>query len=144
MRSSNSMQQSNSPYYANARPVFDGSSQSAPLRYDRQRTRPRRIDIFLHVAKTFKLIGALLGDRRVALWRKALFFVSICGLLLVLLFPDAINEVIMSTVLPLVGTVLGIPLDAGIDWVGFALVVVTLLRFFPADLVAEHYRRIFG
>jgi hypothetical protein len=39
--------------------------------------------------------------------------------------------------------VLGIPLDASFDWVAFALAIVTLLRFFPAELVAEHYRQVF-
>ena len=106
--------------------------------------RPRRLDIFFHLGKTLKLIGALLTDRRIALWRKALFFGSIGSLLVILLFPDAINEVVLSTILPLAGTVLGIPLDAGFDWVAFSMVVVTLLRFFPADLVAEHYRMVFN
>lgn len=108
------------------------------------RKRPRRLDIFLHAGKTVKLIGALLGDRRIPLWRKAAFFVSIGALLFVLLFPDVLNEFVMSTVLPLVGTILGVPLDAGFDWVAFSMVVVTLLRFFPAELVAEHYRYIFS
>jgi len=104
---------------------------------------PKRRDLFLHGGKTFKFIGALVADPRIPLWRKALFFGSIAALLLVLLFPDAINETIMSTALPLVGTVLGVPIDAGFDWVAFALVSVSLLRFFPAPLVAEHYDRIF-
>ena len=104
---------------------------------------PKRRDIFLHLGKTLKLIGALVTDRRVPLWRKGLFAATIGGLLLILFFPDAINEVVLSTVLPVVGTVLGMPLDAGFDWVAFALVVVSLLRFFPAELVSEHYRRIF-
>ena len=104
---------------------------------------PKRRDLFLHGGKTFKFIGALVADPRIPLWRKVLFFGSIAALLLVLLFPDVINETIMSTALPLVGTVLGVPLDAGFDWVAFALVVVSLLRFFPAPLVAEHYDRIF-
>ena len=106
--------------------------------------RPRRLDIFFHLGKTLKLIGALLTDRRIALWRKALFFGSMGGLLVILLFPDVINEVVLSTILPLAGTVLGIPLDAGFNWVAFSMVVVTLLRFFPADLVAEHYQRLFN
>jgi len=105
--------------------------------------RPKRRDIFLHGGKTFKFIGALVADPRIPLWRKALFFGSIAALLLVLLFPDAINETLLSTALPIVGTVLGVPLDAGFDWVAFALVAVSLLRFFPAPLVAEHYERIF-
>ncbi len=104
---------------------------------------PKRRDIFLHGGKTFKFIGALVTDPRIPLWRKVLFFGSIAALLLVLLFPDVINETFMSTVLPLLGTVLGVPIDAGFDWVAFALVVVSLLRFFPAPLVAEHYDRIF-
>lgn len=104
---------------------------------------PKRRDIFLHGAKTLKLISALITDPRIPLWRKAFFFGSIAALLVVLLFPDAINEVLLSTALPLVGTVVGVPLDAGFDWVAFALVVVSLLRFFPAPLVAEHYDRIF-
>lgn len=111
--------------------------------FGRRRMRPRRLDIFLHLGKTLKLIGALLTDRRIALWRKVLFLGFIGGLLVILLFPDAINEVVLSTVLPLAGTVIGIPLDAGFDWVAFALALVSLLRFFPADLVAEHYRMVF-
>jgi uncharacterized membrane protein len=99
--------------------------------------------VFLHGFKTFKLIGSLLADPRIALWRKVFFFGSIAGLLVILLFPDLINEFVLTTILPLVGTAFGLPLDAGIDWVGFALVVVSLLRFFPAELVAEHYRQIF-
>ncbi len=104
---------------------------------------PKRRDIFLHGAKTLKLIGALLTDPRIPLWRKAFFFASIGGLAVVLFFPDAINEVFLSTIMPVLGTVLGVPLDAGFDWVAFALAVVGLLRFFPPELVAEHYQHIF-
>ena len=108
-----------------------------------KRSRPRRLDIFFHLGKTFRLIGELLTDRRIPLWRKALFFSSIGGLLVILLFPDVLGEFVMGTVIPLAGTVIGIPIDAGFDWVAFALAIVTLLRFFPADLVAEHYRQVF-
>ena len=111
--------------------------------FGRRRRRPRRIDIFLHAGKTFKLIGALIADPRVSIFRKLLFLGSVGGLLVILLFPDALNEFVLSTVLPLAGTVLGVPIDAGFDWTAFALVVFSLLRFFPADVVAEHYRRLF-
>jgi hypothetical protein len=111
--------------------------------FGKSRMRPRRVDIFLHGIKTFKLVSALLTDARISIVRKLLFLGAIAGLLVVLFFPDMLNELVLSTALPLLGTVLGVPLDAGIDWVGFALVVVSLLRFFPADLVAEHYRRLF-
>jgi hypothetical protein len=115
-----------------------------PQDFKGKRSRPKRLDIFFHLTKTFKLIGSLLADRRIPLWRKALFFGSIAGLLIILLFPDVLGEAIMSTVLPLAGTVIGIPIDAGFDWLAFAMAIITLLRFFPAELVAEHYRQVFN
>src|SRR5437588_6547608 len=142
MKSSNSMQQQRNTYPDSQ--MYPNQPQGLFGRFGRRRMRPKRLDIFFHASKTLKLIGALLTDRRIALWRKALFFGSVGGLLLILLFPDAINEVVLSTILPLAGTVLGIPLDAGFDWVAFSMVVVTLLRFFPAELVAEHYHRLFN
>ena len=116
---------------------------AAPIRQTRPLVRPKRFDVFFHAIKTFKLIGALLTDSRIPLVRKVLFLGSIGALLALLIFPDAFNEVVLSTVLPVVGTVLGVPLDAGLDWVTFSLVVVSLLRFFPAELISEHYRYIF-
>lgn len=138
MKSTSSMQQQ---YYRN-NPQYPAEDLSAG--FGKGRTRPRRLDIFFHATKTFKLIGSLLTDRRVPLWSKLLFLASIGGLLVLLLFPDTLNEFVLSTVLPLAGTVLGIPIDAGFDWLAFAMVIVTLLRFFPAGLVAEHYRQIFN
>ena len=142
MKSSNPTQQKRSDYQDSQ--VFDKSSQGMPRGFAWQRIRPKRIEIFMHVIKTGKFIGALLTDRRISFWRKALFFGSVAALLFVLLFPDALNEAVLSTILPLAGTVLGVPLDAGFDWAAFALVVVTLLRFFPPEILAEHYRQIFS
>jgi hypothetical protein len=120
--------------------AFEG----ARLQKSKKRSFPRRIDIFLHAGKTITLIGKLIADRRVPLWRKLLFFGFVIGLLCLLLFPDVFDEVVLSTILPLIGTVLGVPLDAGFDWLAFALAVVSLLHFFPAELVGEHYRSIFS
>ena len=142
MKSFNSTQQKRGGY--DDRQVLNSPTQGTPWGPGRQRTRPKRRDIFLHVVKTWRLIGALMTDRRVPLWRKMLFFGSIAGLLIILLFPDALNEAVLSTILPLAGTVLGVPLDAGFDWIAFAFAVVTLFHLFPAELVAEHYRLIFG
>ena len=143
MNSSSSMRQPGDDSYHSR--VVEGSLQGIPGDSNgQQRTRPGRLEIFLHITKTGRLVKALVLDRRVALWRKAFFFGSIAGLLFILLFPDLLNETIMSTVLPLAGTVIGVPLDAGFDWLAFAIAIVTLLRFFPAELVAEHYRRIFS
>ena len=112
--------------------------------YSNERMQPSRWQIFLHVGKTFKLIGGLMFDRRIALWRKLLFVGSIGGLLLLLFFPDLFNETLLSTVFPVIGTLAGVPLDAGFDWIAFALVALNLFKFFPAELVSEHYRRLFG
>lgn len=105
--------------------------------------RPKRRDIFLHIGKTGKLIGALIRDRRISIVRKVVFFGAILALLALLFFPDFFDEVFLSVVMPLVGTVLGIPIDAGFDWVAFALAIVSLLRIFPADIVGEHYQHFF-
>ena len=142
MKSYSSMRRDRDDYYNPQ--VVEGSLQGVSQNHNRQqRTRPRRMEIFWHIAKTGRLIKALILDRRIALWRKAFFFGAIGGLLFILLFPDLLNETVMSTVLPLAGTVLGVPLDAGFDWLAFAIAVVTLFRFFPSEPVAEHYRQIF-
>ena len=104
---------------------------------------PKRLTLFLHIRKTFKLIGALITDRRIPVWRKLFFGLTIAFLLVLLLFPDILNETLLSLAMPVVGTVTGIPIDAGFDWTAFALVIVNLLKFFPATLVAEHYQNIF-
>ncbi len=119
-------------------------TQEQIFRGARMLAQPKRLQMLLHVGKSFNLVGALISDPRIALWRKALFFGSIVALLIVLFFPDILGEFVLSTVLPMVGTVLGVPLDAGFDWLAFILVVSSLLRLFPADLIAEHYRSIFG
>src|SRR2546430_2613269 len=110
----------------------------------KQQLQPRRRDVFFHAVKTFKLIKALLVDRRIPIWRKGMFVASLGALLVVLIFPDLLGEFIASTVLPIIGTVLGVPLDAGLDWMAFALLMVSFLRVFPAEVVAEHYQRIFS
>jgi|SRR5581483_2624883 len=109
----------------------------------RKMARPKRLDIFLHMIKTSRLLGALGKDGRISIARKVFFFGAILALLLILLFPDALDEAFLSLVMPIVGTVLGVPLDAGFDWIAFALAVVSLLRIFPAPIVSEHYERVF-
>ena len=108
-----------------------------------EKVQPKRFTLFLHLRKTFKLLGSLIADRRIPLWRKLVFGLTIAFLLILLLFPDVLNETLLSFALPIVGTVAGIPIDAGFDWAAFALVIVNLLKLFPADLVAEHYQNTF-
>src|SRR5215469_10575639 len=108
------MRQNRDDYYHSQ--VVEGSLQGSSQNYYMQPpARPGRFEIFFHLFKTGRLIKALLFDRRVPLWRKAFFFSAIGALLFLLLFPDLLNETIMSTVLPIAGSVLGIPLDAGFD-----------------------------
>lgn len=104
---------------------------------------PKRHELFFHGVKTFKLVGSLVKDPRVPIVRKLLFFGAIGALIVIMFVPDLLSEFVLSTVLPVVGTVTGIPLDAGMDWLAFAFVVVNLFRFFPSEVVSEHYRRIF-
>jgi hypothetical protein len=104
---------------------------------------PRRRDVFFHALKTAHLIKDLLVDSRIPVIRKLLFFASVAAFLVILIFPDALSETFLSIVLPVVGTVLGVPLDLGFDWIAFALAIVGLIRFFPPEIVSEHYRQIF-
>lgn len=108
------------------------------------KAQPKRFELFFHITKTFKLLGALLADRRVSVFRKIAFLGSIAFLLVLLFFPDLLNEAFLSTVLPVVGTVIGVPIDAGVDWTAFAMLMVNFMRFFPDTIVAEHYQRIFS
>ena len=105
---------------------------------------PKRHQLFLHGFKTLKLVKALMTDGRISTFKKGLFIASIAGIIAILLFPDAINETVLSAALPFVGTVLGVPLDAGFDWIALSVVAVNLLRYFPAEVVSEHYGRIFA
>ncbi len=116
--------------------------QQTPL--SEQAAYPKRLNLLFHFLKTGRLLWALLKDGRITLIQKILFLGSIVMLLVLLFFPDVLGEFVTSTVLPVLGTVLGIPLDAGFDWMAFALVVVNLLHVFPASIVAEHYQAIFG
>jgi hypothetical protein len=124
--------------------ITGGNNSTMRQQMTRPAVKPKRFDIFLHGFKTTKLIGSLLKDRRVPVTRKILFLGSIAVLLVILIFPDAVSETFLSVILPVLGTVLGVPIDAGMDWIAFALLIVNFLHFFPEDLVAEHYKSIFG
>ena len=105
-------------------------------------TRPNQWSLFLHIRKTVLLVGAVLADSRVH-WLSKTFFVSTVGaLVLALLGGDAVSE-LLSNVFPVVGPVLGLPVDAGLDWVALSVAAFNLLKLFPADIVGEHYDRLF-
>ena len=118
-------------------------SRPAPQQPQQSLVHPKRLDIFLHFPKTLRLIGSLIADGRIPLMQKIVFFGSILLLLVILFFPDLLSEGILSTVLPVVGTLLGVPIDASVDWMAFAMLLVNFMRVFPADIVSEHYQQIF-
>jgi hypothetical protein len=115
--------------------------QTTSSRLPEKLARPSRFALLIHLVKTAKLILALLKDKRIPFARKLLFFGSLFLIVLLLLFPD--TELVLGVILPVIGAILGVPLDIGFDWVVLSLVLVSLLRVFPAELVSEHYQGIF-
>ena len=102
--------------------------------------------LILHVRKTIALTGAVLNDARVHWLSKALYAGSIGMLLLAVLFPEIVGDLIAFFGLPGLGGIadmLGIPAEAGLDWVAFSIAAYNLLRLFPTDIVGEHYDRLF-
>ncbi len=61
---------------------------------------PKRLDVFFHAVRTFKLIGSLMADGRVPIVRKVLFVGSIAALGIFLFFPDLISETILKHCTP--------------------------------------------
>lgn len=102
--------------------------------------------LIFHVRKTVALTGAVLQDARVSLFSKSLYVGCIGALLAALFFPEAVGDLLAFFGLPGVGGIadmLGIPAEAGFDWIAFAVAAYNLLRLFPSDIVGEHYDRLF-
>ncbi|MGZ3663988.1 MAG: hypothetical protein ACXWQR_09820 [Ktedonobacterales bacterium] len=101
-----------------------------------------QLSLLLHIRKTALLINAVLHDARVHWLPKSLFLGTLSALVIALLGGDVVSELV-SNVFPVVGPVLGLPADAGLDWVAFSVAAFNLLKLFPADIVGEHYDRLF-
>lgn len=101
-----------------------------------------QLSLLLHMRKTAMLINAVLHDARVHWLPKSLFVGTLSALVLALLGGDVVGEFV-SNVFPVVGPVLGLPADAGLDWVAFSVAAFNLLKLFPVDIVGEHYDRLF-
>lgn len=103
---------------------------------------PRRSDLVFHVVKTSKLVGAVMTDGRVPVIRK-LAYLGVVGLMLaVLLFPEVFGDLV-ALIAFLPADILGIPAEGAFDWVAFAVASFSLLKLFPAEIVGEHYDRLF-
>jgi hypothetical protein len=104
---------------------------------------PKKTDLVFHSFKTVKLVGAVLRDKRVALVRKIAYLGLIAGLLVLVLFPEALGDLVTAVTpfFPLIG--IEIPAEGTIDWLVFALATFSLLKIFPKEIVGEHYDRLF-
>jgi hypothetical protein len=105
--------------------------------------KPKQLALLLHLRKTVSLIGAVLSDPRVHWIRKTLFLSTIGVLIVALIGGDTVNEILDSFVLPFVGPVLGLPIDGTFDWIALSVAAYNLLKLFPAEIVGEHYDRLF-
>jgi hypothetical protein len=105
-----------------------------------------QLSLIFHVRKTVALASALLHDARVHWFSKLLFIGSVASVLLAVLFPELLADAVAAVGLPGIGPIfdlLGLPVDATIDWVAFAVATYNLLRLFPPDIVGEHHDRLF-
>jgi hypothetical protein len=109
---------------------------------------PNPVAMLFHALKTLALTGSLLGDSRVSSGRKATFVTIVAVLIAAALGVEGVGEIITQVLnfIPGLGLLLGIgevPVDATFDWVLVTVAAFNLLRLFPAEVVGEHYDRIF-
>ncbi len=107
---------------------------------------PRFLSLLLNVPKALGLTTAVLQDARVHWFPKLVFLGSLGTLLLALLFPESIGDILALIGLPGIGALfdlVGIPAEASLDWVALTVAAFNLLKLFPAEIVGEHYDRLF-
>src|SRR5262245_29247677 len=101
--------------------------------------------LFFHLRKTVALTEAVLKDSRVHWVPKVAFVTGVGTLLLALVFPELIADLIALDI-PGIGwafDALGLPTEFAIDWVVVSVAAFNLLKLFPAEIVGEHYDRLF-
>lgn len=109
---------------------------------------PNPVSMFFHMFKTFSLTGSVLGDARVHPVRKMAFVTVLGTLILAALGVEGAAELVTQVlnVIPGLGLVIGageVPVDFVVDWTLVTVAAFNLLRLFPADIVGEHYDRLF-
>lgn len=93
-----------------------------------------------HLPRTLKVAGAVMKDARVSILPKVMFVGSIVFILAALLTPEALAEFV--AVVPGIGDVLallGLPVDATVDWLALGLTALNMMKLFPQDIVNEHF-----
>ena len=125
------------------KPVPANTSKQPPPQTKQEHKQPRRRDLVLHFFKSFKMIEAVLWDRRVSLVRKAAYLGGMGILLVLLLFPELLADsaTLLTPLFSLVGV--EIPVEGTIDWMALAFASFSLLSLFPKEVLGEHYERIF-
>ncbi len=109
---------------------------------------PNPVAMFFHAFKTLTLTGSVLGDSRVHPVRKAAFVTVLGTLILAALGIEGAGELVTQVlnVIPGLGLVIGageLPADLVVDWALVTVAAFNLLRLFPAEIVGEHYDRLF-
>lgn len=93
-----------------------------------------------HLPRTMKVAAATIRDSRVSIVPKILFIGSIIFVLAALLTPEALAEFV--AVIPGLGDVLaiaGLPVDGVIDWLALGITALNMMKYFPQDIVNEHF-----
>lgn len=109
---------------------------------------PNPVAMFFHMFKTLTLTGSVLGDTRIHPVRKAAFMTVLGTLILAALGIEGAGEFVtqLLNVIPGLGLVIGageLPVDFVVDWALVTVAAFNLLRMFPAEIVGEHYDRLF-
>lgn len=109
-------------------------------------SKPSPFALLFHIRKTTALVGSVLQDTRVSWVPKTVFLTCITALLAAILLPELGIDTAAFLGLPGFGAILdalGLPVDASFDWVAFSVAAFNLLKLFPAEIVGEHYDRLF-
>ncbi len=108
-----------------------------------KRSFPGRIESLFRAGRTVRLVNSLMRDSRISSIRKVGFGAALVSLLVAMIFPELIADSFLSTIMPFISSIIGIPLEAGVDWFTFVMLLPVLMRIFPAPIMQEHYQIIF-
>jgi hypothetical protein len=118
------------PVVSNQHPPDDGS-------------RPHPWEMVLHPITTLRFMNALRRDPRISHVRKLLYVGPILVLLVAFLLPESVVAAGVALLLPLVGPLVNLPVDAALDWFAIGLAAYALLGVLPRRIVREHHARLF-
>lgn len=106
---------------------------------------PNPFAMLFHLGKTFALTGSVLSDKRVHVLRKGVF-VTIMFVLVAAVLGSELAAEVVTNIVPVFGQVVGLgelPVDATFDWVFLSVAAFNMMKLFPAEIVGEHYDRLF-